>query len=334
MTAVSQPSRRAGVLGLGRYLPARVVTNAEIAERAPTTAAWIYEKIGVEQRRVASSLETQEEMGVAAAIEALADARVEPAAVDLIVVTTNVPDQLIPPTAARIQSRLRATRASAFDIPSGCPAFLHAVQLADAFIVSQRARYVLVVAAERLSSLVDWEARGFSCILGDAAAAMLLGPVEGGQGVLGTYARTRGDESQVIHMPAGGCAEPSSVESVVARRHFLQMDGRRVKELVLAHFEDAIDGGLRSAGLQLDQIDLIVPHQANRRLLEEAADRLGITRERLMINIQTWGNTSSASVPLALYDAREAARLKSGTVTLSPVFGAGFSYGSIVMRWV
>ncbi|MCA8350731.1 3-oxoacyl-ACP synthase III family protein [Burkholderia cepacia] len=321
------------ILGLGRYLPETVVTNADIAAHADTSAAWIRHNTGIEERRFCDETESQHLMGAAAAQEALDQAGVRADEVDVILVTTNVPDYPIPATACLIQKELGAVNASGTDLITACPGFPVATAMAQAYIQSGLARYVLVVATECLSRLTDPVERTIYSILGDGAGALLFGPMLDRHGIVSTFNRTAGEHWDVIHIPVGGTFERPTARALDEKRHVVKMDGRRLKKLFEHYFPKAINGVLEKAGLTLSDIDWLVPHQANLRLIEAAAKTMNFPQEKVVANIQKYGNTSSASIPIALYDLAKSGQLKRGDLLLMPAFGSGFSYGAVVYRW-
>lgn len=321
-----------GILGIGRYLPARIVTNDEIAATAQTSAAWIKWNIGVEERRFSNDSESQCVMGAVAAREALRHAGIDASQIDVILVTTNVPDYPIPSTACLIQHELKAHNATATDLITACAGFPMVTAMADAYIKSGLARHVLVIATERLSRLTDPCERTIYSILGDGAAALVFGKVTAG-GVLGTYCRTVGEHWDAIHIPVGGTLARPSAQALRDMQHVIKMDGRKIKQLVERYFPIAAHGALRQAGLGIDDIDWLVPHQANLKLIHAGAQAIGVDAAKVVTNIERYGNTSSASIPIALYDLIHDGRLRSGDQLLMPAFGAGFSYGAVVYRW-
>lgn len=322
-----------GIIGIGRYLPERVVTNHDIAKKIDTSDEWIVKHIGIRERRVASEEELQFQMGSNAAKEALKSCGLSADDIDMILVTTNVADYPIPPISAMIQKELQASNAGTVDLIGGCSIFPAAIEIARSMLVASNKNYILLIATEKLSTLVDWDDRGLSCFLGDGAAALVLGEVPENYGILSTLTRTIGAYWDKIYMPAGGVAKRPSIETIQNKEHFLKMDGKFVKEMVPKYLEIAVNESIKTANITKEQINWIIPHQANWHLIKYSIESMGLDFDKAIMNIETLGNVSSASVPLAIYDGLKAKKIKKGDYVVTPVFGAGFSYGSCVFRW-
>lgn len=322
------------ILGVGRYLPERIVTNYDIAEQAITSPAWIKANIGIDERRFSNEQETQAFMGAAAAREAINRANCNADELDIILVTTNVPDYQIPSTACLIQRDIGASNAFATDLITACPGFPMALSMADAYLHSGQARKVMVIATEALSKLTDPLDRTIYSILGDGAAALILGRNETtSSGILKTFARTVGEHWDAIYIPTGGVVDRPTADKIKSKHHCIKMDGSRVKKLVQQYFPLAIEKTLQNSGITLDEIDWLIPHQANLKLIMEESEKLGISKDKVITNIDRYGNTSSASIPIALYDLIGSGKLRQGHTILMPAFGAGFGYGAVLYRW-
>jgi len=320
--------------GIGRYLPNKVVTNADIQNVAETSAAWIEHNVGIKERRFCDATEHQYVMGAEAAYEALAKARCSADEIDIILVTTNVPDYPIPSTACLIQNEIGATNAFATDLITACPGYPMALSMADAYIQSGQAEKVLIVATECLSRLTDPIDRTIFSILGDGAAAMVFEKnTESDSGLIQTFSRTVGAHWDAIYIPVGGVVNRPTQSNIEQTQHCIKMDGGKIKNLVQTYFPKAINELLERTEFSLEQIDWVVPHQANLTLLRQESQKMGIEFGKLVTNIEKYGNTSSASIPIALYDLINSNNLTTGDLILMPAFGAGFGYGAALYRW-
>lgn len=319
---------RARIAGLGKYLPERVVTNADLERLVDTSDQWIRERTGVGQRHQAADDETASTMGVEAARQALAQAEIDPADLDLIITATTTPDGMFPATASLVQDRLGARRAGAFDINAACVGFVSALATGSQFITSGAYRRVLVVGSDVLSRIVDWTDRGTCVLFGDGAGAVVLEASERG-GPLSFVFRSDGSSAQALHAP-GPCGPPGSAEP---GRYYIEMDGRQIFKFAVHAMESATREAVEAAGLTLDDIDLLVPHQANLRIIKATAKALGLPPERAMVNVDRYGNTSSASIPIALREAWEQDRLHDGDRLVLVAFGGGLVWGALVVEW-
>ncbi|MGQ0793223.1 MAG: beta-ketoacyl-ACP synthase III [Deltaproteobacteria bacterium] len=320
------------IIGTGLSAPSRILSNAELEKIVDTSDEWIKARTGISERRIADPDVASSDLGADASLKALADANVDPLDVDLIVVGTISPDYLFPSTACLIQSIIKARNAVALDISAGCSGFLYALQVGKAMLMSGDAKTALVVGAETLSRIVDFQDRGTCILFGDGAGAVLIAKSEE-PGILSLCLATDGDSWDLLYMPGGGSRIPASEESVRARQHFLKMAGNEVfKEAVKAMESSSVEA-IKKAGISADDIDLFISHQANYRIMDAVRRRLGIPVEKVFMNVDRYGNTSSASVPIALDEAAKSGRLKRGDIILFSVFGAGFAWGSAVVRW-
>ncbi len=320
---------RARIAGVGKYLPQRVLTNRDLERMVDTSDAWIQERTGVRERRLAADHETASSMGLEAARQALAQAEIDPADLDLVIVATTTPDGLFPAVACLLQDGLGAKRAGAFDINAACVGFLSAVATASQFIASGVHRRVLVVGSDVLSRIIDWEDRSTCVLFGDGAGAVVLEASERG-GPLSFVLRSDGSGASTLYAP-GPCGPPGSAQP---GRYLVEMDGRQIFKFAVNAMESVTREVVQAAGLELDDIDLVVPHQANLRIINATAKALGLPAERAFVNIDRYGNTSSASIPIALQEACEQGRLHDGDRLLLVSFGGGLVWGGMVIEWV
>ncbi len=321
--------RRSRAAGCGSYLPARVVTNAELAERVDTTDEWIRQRTGIRERRMAEDGELTSDMGVKAAEEALAMARMTGDDLDLIICATSTPDETFPATATRIQDRLGMRRGAAFDVQAVCTGFIYALAVADNFIRLGQARTALVVGAETFSRILDWDDRSTCVLFGDGAGAVVLQANEGNgakeSGILSTHIYSDGRYHDALYVDGG----PSSTGTV----GHLRMEGREVFRHAVVRMSEAIDTALETNGLSVADIDWLVPHQANLRIIEAMARRLKLPQDRVVVTVDRHANTSAASIPLALCEAVRDQRIRSGDLILMEAMGGGFTWGSALLRW-
>ncbi|KJS01608.1 MAG: 3-oxoacyl-ACP synthase [Peptococcaceae bacterium BRH_c4a] len=324
---------RAGILGLGSYVPEKVLTNRELEKMVDTKDQWIVTMTGIRERRIASPQQATSDLALEAARKALDDAKISPAEVDLIIVATNTPDHLFPATACIVQDRLGAHRAGAFDLLAGCTGFMYALSVGAQFVESGMYRHVLVIGAETLSRIIDWEDRNTCVIFGDGAGAAIIGRVPEGYGLIHTKLGSDGSGGQYLDMPAGGSKMPACRESVDNKMHFLRMNGREVFKFAVRACGDGSLEALKSAGLALNDLDFLIPHQANIRIIEAAAKRLQLPMEKVLVNVDRFGNTSTASIPMALEEAVNRGSIKDGDNILMTGFGAGLTWAVTLMRW-
>lgn len=329
----SNPGPGIGLLGLGAYTPERVMENDEWAAHVDTSDAWIRERTGIERRRVAAPDETTVDMAEQAALAALADAGITVEDVDEIIVATDTPEAYIPDTSAYLQDRLGAPEVPCYDLAgSGCAGFLQALDVARSRVLTGKER-VLVVGVELLTRLMNWHDRNTCVLFGDAAGAAVVGRVEEGRGILAAVAGTDGSKADILGLETGGTRSPFTLEAAQRGLHQeVVMHGREVFREAVARMTAAGAKALEMAGLTLDDVSLVVPHQANLRILNAVARVLELPPEKLFINVQDYGNTGSASIPLALDQARAAGRIHPGDVLLLTSFGAGFHWGALVVR--
>jgi 3-oxoacyl-[acyl-carrier-protein] synthase III len=324
------PVLRSILRGCGSYLPERILTNAELAEKMDTSDEWIVQRTGIHQRHIAAEGETTSMLAVAAARAAIADAGLEPADIDLIIVATATPDNTFPATATQVQAALGITGGVAFDIGAVCSGFVFALTTADKFITSGAARRALVIGAETFSRILDWEDRATCVLFGDGAGAVVIEAAEGAgtladRGILSTHIRSDGRFVNKLYVDGG----PSSTQTV----GHLRMEGRDVFRHAVVKLAETVDQTFLMTGLSGNDIDWFVPHQANRRIIDATADKLGIDPARVVVTVDRHGNTSAASIPLALAEAWHDGRIKKGQLVLIEAMGGGFTWGSALIRW-
>ena len=323
----------AGVLGTGSALPEKIITNADLEKMVETTDEWITTRTGIRERRQAAPHETTSTLSVQAARLALERAAVKATDLDLIICSTISPDMPLPSTAALIQRELGARGCCAFDLAAACSGFLFGMTVAEQFIRTGAARYVLVIGAELLSRYIDYKDRATCVIFGDGVAAAVFGPVEPPSGILAHELHTEGQYADHLFIPAGGTAMPASCQTVEQGAHFIKMRGNELFKVAVRSLEDVSRHVMAKAGVTTEEIDLFIPHQANQRINEAVRERLGISPEKVYSNISRIGNTSSASIPICLDECVQSGRLKKGDLVLMSAFGAGITWGAVLMRW-
>ncbi|MDF1565749.1 MAG: ketoacyl-ACP synthase III [Deltaproteobacteria bacterium] len=325
------------IIGTGSYVPEKVLTNADLERMVETSDEWIYERTGIRARHIAAEDETTTDMALKASRRALKRAGVRAEDLDLIIMGTVTGDVKMPASAAILQAKLGAGRATAFDVSAACAGSIYALSIAEMFIRLDKARVALVIGAELLSRIVDWTDRNTCVLFGDAAGAMVLarspGAEEEGRGILSTHLHTDGQQAEILDIPGGGVALPFSEEVMAKRQHFVRMNGREVFKHAVRHLVEVSREALAANGLRPEQIDHVVAHQANIRILEAVLNRLGIPMEKAITNIERVGNTSSASLPMTLDEAARDGRLQPGQLLLMMAIGAGLSWGGAVVRW-
>lgn len=326
------PSPLVEIAGTGRFLPERVVTNADLEETLDTTDEWIRERTGIRERRIADDMGVAD-MGARAAGLAMERAGVEAGEVDLIVTATTTPDRLLPATACDIQARLGAGNAAAYDITAACSGFIYALSAAEGQVAAGRAEIALVISAEKMSSITDWGDRSTAVLFGDGAGAVVVRRAQNGRGLISSFLRSDGTLAELLWRPGGGAAWPFDLTVLDEKAHYLKMAGREVFKAAVRSMAEAADQALLRAGLTGRDIDLFIPHQANIRIIEATARYADIPMEKVFVNVDRYGNMSSATVPVALDEAVEQGRLGPGSNVLLVAFGAGFTWASAVLRW-
>src|SRR5438270_3277113 len=325
--------RTCSITGVGSYVPARVLTNAELEKMVDTSDEWITSRTGIRERRLAAENEFTSDLGAEAARRAMAMAGVTAHQIDLIIVATITPDMPFPSTACLIQHKLGAKRAAAFDLEAACSGFIYALEIAQQFIMSRTYDTVLVIGAEKLSSIVDWQDRNTCVLFGDGAGAAVLQNRPNSHGLLTAVMGSDGEKSGLLFMPGGGSRCPATEQSVASRLHFLLMEGKETFKNAVQAMETAAEEALKRCDLDITRIKCIIPHQANRRIIDAVAERLGAKPEQLFINLHKYGNTSAASVAIALDEAVQSGAVRQGDLILLVVFGAGLTWGAAVIEW-
>ncbi len=319
--------------GTGRYAPSRVMTNDEFSKFLETSDQWIQERTGIRERRVSSKEETNACMGKAAALQVLQETGLTPLDIDAIIYATASPDRLLPSQACDLQAILGAKNAAAFDVGAACSGFVYALSAAEGMIAAEQAEHVLVIAAEKLTSIMDWSDRTTAVLFGDGAGATIVRKSTNGRGILSVYLKTDGTLAELLYRPGGGATHPPSEELLKDHSYYIKMAGREVFKAAVLSMADACDHALQRAGLDAGAIDLLIPHQANIRIIEATAKHAGVPMDKVYVNVDRFGNTSAASIAIALDEAVKCGRLKPGMVVMFCAFGAGFTWGSMVVRW-
>lgn len=325
--------RYAHIVGWGKYIPQKVLTNDDLSQMVDTSDEWIRTRTGIRERRIASEQETTASMSIAAAREALRVADADPAKIDLIIVGTATPEYLFPSTACLVQDALGARQAAAFDLSAGCSGFVYGLSVASHTIESGAYQLALVIGAETLSRIIDWTDRHTCVLFGDGAGAVLLQANEHAGGVLSSVLGADGSGGELLILRGGGSRFPSTPESVANGLHYMQMDGRRVYRFATRVMTRATRQALEMAGLSPKDLSLLIPHQANQRIIDSAAKGLKLEHSKIFVNLDRYGNTSSASVPIALCEAVEAGRVKRDDTLVLVSFGAGLTWAAATVRW-
>ncbi|HKE59557.1 MAG TPA: beta-ketoacyl-ACP synthase III [Pyrinomonadaceae bacterium] len=326
-------NQRAGILGTGHSYPEGILTNADLEKMVETSDEWITTRTGIKQRRKAGPGEYTSQFAVRAARQAIERARLDPSEIDLLLCATVTPDQILPSTGCIIQAELGANNAAAMDIVAACSGFLYGLALADSMIRTGQARNVLVIGAEILTQYVDYTDRATCVLFGDGAGAAVLGPVDGGRGILGARIKSDGRYEEQLYSPGGGTRLPPTAETLAHGDHFFKMKGNELFKVAVRSMADVSRDLLEKAGMTSDDIDIFIPHQANQRITEAVADRLNVDKARVYSNIAVHGNTSSASIPIALDECVDAGKVKEGDIVLMASFGGGATWGGVLMRW-
>ena len=320
------------ITGLGTHVPARVLTNDELARMVDTSDEWIVTRTGIRQRRVAEPEEALSDLALPAARAALAEAGREGSEIELLICATVTPDMAFPSTAVLLAEALGARKAAAYDLSAGCTGFVYALAQAQAVLAADMCRTALVVGGDVLSKIVDWSDRATCVLFGDGAGAVVLEQVEEG-GFLGFELGADGSGGKDLYLPAGGSRRPASAETVALGEHYVHMNGREVFKFATRVLVSSAQALLAMLGLTVADVDLYIPHQANIRIIQHAAAKLGIPEEKIVVNVDRYGNTSSGSIPLALADAARDGRLRPGDLVLMTGMGAGLTWGSGVLEW-
>ena len=327
------PKPRVEIASTGRFLPDTVLTNADLEKLVDTNDEWIRQRTGIRERRIAGPDIGAAFMGAEAARIAMCRANIQAGEIDLIVLATATPDRLLPSTACDLQALLGATNAAAFDISAACTGFIYALDVAEGHIAAGRGEIALVVSTEKMSGIVDWTDRSTCVLFGDGAGAAIVRKAQGNRGILSSFIRSDGTLAELLWRPAGGVKVPFDLAVLDERSHLVKMAGSEVFKAAVRSMAEAADQALLRAGLTSADISLLVPHQANMRIIEATARYAGIPMDKVFVNVERYGNMSSATIPVALDEAIEQGRIHSGDNVLMVAFGAGFTWGATVLRW-
>ena len=324
----------AGIIGVGMYAPEKVLTNAELARMLNTTEEWIEAMSGIKERHIAAPSQATSDLGTIAAQRALARAGVSPDEVDLIIVSTSTPDMQFPSTACIIQERLGIKNVPAFDLTAVCSGFVYALTVGAQFIANEFYRTVLVIGTEAVSRVINWSDKDTCMLIGDGAGAVVLRQVPSGYGILSAKLGADGSGASFMMVPAGGSRKPATAEVIEQKMNKIQMNGSEVFKFAMKKLPEVTEQALELANLHTEDLKLIIPHQANRRIIEAAARRMDLPLEKFLLNVEHYGNTSSATIPIALHEALETGRIESGDLIALTGFGGGLTWGSLIMRWL
>jgi 3-oxoacyl-[acyl-carrier-protein] synthase-3 len=330
---VTQPRPLVEFAGTGRFLPDRVVTNDDLAKIVDTNDEWIRTRTGIRERRLASDETLAAEMGAAAARAAMEDAGVGPEDIGVIILSTATPDRWLPSTACDVQALLGCTNAMAFDVQAACSGWLYGLSMAEGYLTAGRVDYALVVAAEKMSNILDWTDRTTCVLFGDGSGAAVLRRAEGDEGIVSSFHGSDGNLAELLYRPGGGVRLPMDEEVLRRRDHLMKMSGREIFKNAVRSMADACSRALEAAGMTGDDVDLMIPHQANIRIIEATAKYAGIPMDKVYVNLTRYGNMSSASIPVALDEARKEGLIQPGMRILTATFGAGLTWGAMVWQF-
>ncbi len=320
--------------GTGACLPERVLSNADLERMVDTSDEWIVQRTGIRQRRIAAEAQATSDLAIAAAKKALTDARVNAAELDAIILATISPDTYIPACAIYVQNAIGAPNACAFDLNAACTGFIYAVAIGTSMIRSGLHRHVMVIGAECLSRIVDYTDRNSCILFGDGAGAVVLAPsTDGGSRIIDSFLRADGSYQDLIKMPSGGSRRPASEATVAAREHYMQLNGKEVFKFATRAMVELVDTAVKRNGIRTSDLALVIPHQVNFRIIETAQKKLDIPLDRFFLNLEKYGNTSAASVPIAIDEAVRTGRVRRGDLILLVAFGAGMTWGYNLIRW-
>jgi 3-oxoacyl-[acyl-carrier-protein] synthase III len=329
----AKPLRTVSIIGTGSYVPEKILTNADLSRMVNTSDDWITTRTGIKERRIAAKDETTSDMAAKAALKAIGQAKISPKEINLILVATATPDMLFPATACFVQKKIGATNAACLDISAACAGFLFGVEIAQQFITSHTHDTVLVIGAEKLTSITNWTDRNTCVLFGDGAGAAILRHRGSAHGVISTHIGSDGQYADILFMPGGGSRCPITRENVDLNLQTIHMMGKEVYKQAVTAMLNAARKALDQAGLSIEDIACVIPHQANVRIIEGIADRLGISRDKMFVNLDRYGNTSAAAVAIALDEANRTGRIKPGDYVLMVVFGGGLTWASTILEW-
>lgn len=323
---------KVSIIGTGSYVPERVLSNADLEKMVDTSDEWISVRTGMKERRLAAEGEYTSNMAAAAARAAIADAGLSAPDIEVIIVATISPDMMFPATACLVQNEIGASHAFCFDLEAACSGFIYAMETARGLLASGLYKNALVIGAEKMSSIVDWEDRATCVLFGDGAGAVVLQAGGEGRGIISSYTCSDGSLGDLLMMEAGGSRKPASRETVDQRLHYLKMGGNAVFKHAVRCMMDAGERALEKAGLTIADVDMVIPHQANIRIISAIAEKIGVSMDKVFVNLDKYGNTTAATIPLALDEAIKTGRVKKGNLVLFVSFGAGFTWGAILVE--
>ena len=323
----------AGIIGMGQSYPEGILTNADLEKMVDTNDEWITSRTGIRQRHKAADNEYTSQFGTKAALQALERASLEPTDIDIIICATTTPDQIMPSTGALIQAQIGATNAAGMDVFAACSGFLYGITMVESMIKTGQIRYALVIGAEVLTKYVDYTDRGTCVIFGDGAGAAVLGPVPEGKGILATKIKSDGRYEDQLYAPGGGTKLGTTHKTIDDGEHFFKMKGNELFKVAVRSMADISAEMVEKAGYTVDDIDIVIPHQANQRITDAVASRLGVPDEKVYSNIAEMGNTSSASIPIAMDECIQSGKIKEGSLVLLTAFGGGVTWGGTVIRF-
>lgn len=328
-----KPQRTVSIIGTGSYVPERVLTNRDLEQMVETSDEWIRTRTGIRERRIAAADEATSDMATKAALAAMQQAEVAPEEIDLIVVATVTPDMFFPATACWVQKKIGAVHAACFDISAACSGFLYAMEIAQQFISTHVYNTVLIIGADKLSSIVNWSDRNTCVLFGDGAGAAILRNRADSHGVIATHMGSDGEFTDILFMPGGGSRFPTTPENLHQKLNTIKMLGKETYKQAVTAMTNAADRALEAAGLKYDDIACVIPHQANMRIIEAIAHRMNLPIEKFHVNLEKYGNTSAAAVAIALDEAHRTGRFRIGDYILLVVFGGGLTWASSVIQW-
>ncbi len=332
-TRPNQPKRTVSIIGTGSYLPEKVLSNRDLEKMVETSDEWIITRTGISERRIAAEGEHTSDLAAKAAVQALENAGITAEEIDLILVATVTPDMFFPSTACFVQAKIGAKNAACFDVSAACSGFLYAIEIAQQFITSHTYDTILVIGADKLSSIIDWTDRNTCVLFGDGAGAAVLRHRGGGHGVISTFMASDGGLSDILYIPGGGSRFPITKENADSRLNCIKMNGKETYKHAVTSMLDAAHKVLADANLRIEDLACVIPHQANLRIIEAIAERMKLPLERFVVNLDRYGNTSAAAVAIALDEANRTGRMKVGDYVLLVVFGGGLTWASSVIQW-
>jgi 3-oxoacyl-[acyl-carrier-protein] synthase-3 len=325
--------RRIKITGTGFYVPDKVLTNFDLEKMVDTSDEWIVSRTGIRERRIGAADQVTSDLAVQAAHKTLKNAGLKVKDIDLIIVATSTPDTIFPSTACWVQSKLGADHIPAFDISAGCTGFIYGLILAEGLILSGIKKRILLIGSEFLTKVTNWKDRNTCVLFGDGAGAVVLEESHDNSGMLSTYWKADGKLGDLLSQPAGGTRIPATAQSIAQDLHYLHMKGNDVFKYAVKRMGEAAVAVLKKAGLEKEDIDYLIPHQANIRIIDATGRRLKLPPEKVYINIQKYGNVSVATIPIALHELNESGKLKDGTIVVMDAFGAGFTWAAVAYRW-